>query len=1077
MRRKHLDFFFLVPVFTALSAFLFSGYNPAHGEGALARARWHNNQGVVYMDQHNYIRAAAEFSRSIEAAPDYAIGHANLGIAHFSLGQYDSAMVALQTALEHNPSLLQAHYTMGLIYHARGIDHEKGLVALQLMAEAAPEDPHVLYYLSQFKGRLGYGEEAIALLQKVIGMDPYNISAYFALANQYRRLDRLEQWRETLQTFNRFSQAGYTGIGSSYQGQGIYAEAIIDVRPAERIVAGAGVDPFFTDAGRTEEPPGNIRFAGAADWKNDGRTGLLVLADGLSCYSYDDQASSMSVGARPALPPGFVPAHLIAADFDNSGMADLLFSGEQLVRLVAEAPGEWDEAHFFGPPARSVYTADIDHDGDLDLLVSTDQGSLLWANDGQGGFADITGQAGLTAAHTARRVVFSDFDNNRAIDIFILGEDRLQIFSNNRDGTFSEVAASLGLGNEGRWVDIAIEDFDQDGYMDVCLLEADGVFTFYKNQHGNRFTARQTIHISLDQVRGLMPFDLDNNGALDLAVFGDGGIRLLRYRGEGFHLEDTILFEGEDIRHALTLDFDADGQTDLWADGRMLRNQTAGGRWLTIVPRGQGSNRDAIGAKIEVKTPDRLQKREVRNRSPLVFGLAGADTVEFVRVLWPSGVRQAELASPANERLPITEVDRKGTSCPIVYAWDGEKWRFVTDINGGAIVGYLTGPGEYNTPDPDEYIRLGPIAPKNGYYAIKVANHLEEVIFVDALELLAVDHLPGVEVFPNERLPAAPPFPDFDLYALRDLKPLQAARDHHGRDILPQLTHIDDDWYDGFALTDIHGYAETFSIVLDLGDLRDNPHPVLLAYGWVDYAHSTSNWAAAQRGWRLLPLSVEVPGEDGSWQLARADMGTPAGLPKHMVFDLTGIFPADDFRLRITTNRAVYWDQFLVGTRVETPRKIHRRSPDRAELSWRGYPEHTAIKGTFAFRYHYDRLHREAPWSTHRGAFTRYGPVEELVGTADSRFVIMGHGDEITAHFSADALPVLEPGLVRTFLLYSVGFGKDMDFHSAHSLTVEPLPFHGMSAYPYPATESYPQTPEHIEYLLESNTRHLKGYY
>ena len=88
-------------------------------------------------------------------------------------------------------------------------------------------------------------------------------------------------------------------------------------------------------------------------------------------------------------------------------------------------------------------------------------------------------------------------------------------------------------------------------------------------------------------------------------------------------------------------------------------------------------------------------------------------------------------------------------------------------------------------------------------------------------------------------------------------------------------------------------------------------------------------------------------------------------------------------------------------------------------------------------------------------------------------YAIMFHGDEITVEFAA--LPPPAPGLQRTFLLYADGFGKDMDFHSAHSLTVEPLPFHGMSTYPYPPTQTYPQDETHLSYLLDYNTRRIKG--
>ena len=413
----------------------------------------------------------------------------------------------------------------------------------------------------------------------------------------------------------------------------------------------------------------------------------------------------------------------------------------------------------------------------------------------------------------------------------------------------------------------------------------------------------------------------------------------------------------------------------------------------------------------------------------------------------------------------------------MVYAWDGQEFRFVSDILGGGIIGYLTAPGEYYTPDTDEYIRLGDIAPLDGRYTVQVANQLEEVIYLDAVHLVAADHPADVAVYPNERLLSAPPYPEFRLYPLSDIRSLAGAVDQWGQDILPRLQAIDDGWYDSFARERIHGYAADHSIILDLGDLDGIDHPVLLAYGWVDYAHSTSNWAASQQGLSLYPPRVEVPDENGNWITATLDMGCPAGLPKHMLFDLQSLFTGSDYRLRITTNTTVYWDQFQVASVAESRLTTRRLTPHRGDLHWRGYPEHTSINNTFAFRYHYDSLQVEAPWGTHAGAFTRLGDVTELLDEVDDRYVIMFHGDEITIEFAAADLPPVEPGKARTFLLYAEGFGKDMDFHSAHSQTVGPLPFHGMSSYPYAAGETYPQDSAHLDYLLEYNTRRVRGYY
>ena len=116
------------------------------------------------------------------------------------------------------------------------------------------------------------------------------------------------------------------------------------------------------------------------------------------------------------------------------------------------------------------------------------------------------------------------------------------------------------------------------------------------------------------------------------------------------------------------------------------------------------------------------------------------------------------------------ELNRKGTSCPILYAWDGNRFRFVTDFLGGGIIGYLTAPGEYYTPDHDEYVRIGELVPKEGRYVLQAANQLEEIIYLDAAALIAVDHPPGLEVHPERAAPVGAAVP-----GVRGLRPGRAA--------------------------------------------------------------------------------------------------------------------------------------------------------------------------------------------------------------------------------------------------------------------------------------------------------------
>jgi len=575
--------------------------------------------------------------------------------------------------------------------------------------------------------------------------------------------------------------------------------------------------------------------------------------------------------------------------------------------------------------------------------------------------------------------------------------------------------------------------------------------------------------------------DLDNDGDVDLLSYGAYGIAVAMWSGRFL---PPASVSASPTSHLVILDVDSDGRLDLVSPAATQWNRTPSGGSLVVDLAGLNSNPDGFGTRVEVTTATSRQVQEFRSGPgdppTLHFGI-GDEDVEFVRVLWPSGVRQTELDTTHSGRMSLTEVNRKGTSCPILYAWDGERFDFVSDFLGGGIIGYLVGPDEYYMPDTDEYLPLRRLAPTDaGNYVLQVGNQLEEVIYLDGTELVAVDHPQSTELHVGERLLSAPPYPQFRPYPLAATRQVQRVIDHDNLDVTQVLSAVDDIWYTGFDEAPIHGYAEPYSLRLELGDLTRWEHPVLLAHGWVDYAHSSSNWAAAEQGLVLQPPRLEARSGDGAWHEVTADMGVPAGLPKTMLYDLEGVFiPGEtNAQLRITTNTPVYWDQFRLGRVVAgAETRVHRRPFSTADLHWRGYPEHEAIHVTFAFRYDYDDVNPDGGWGTHGGGFTRYGAVAELVHDVDDRFVVMFHGDELTLEIAADSFPPIKPGWSRTFLFYADGFGKDMDHHSAHSLTVEPLPFHGMSRYPYGSQEEYPTTPEHVDYVLNYNTRWIKGYY
>jgi hypothetical protein len=201
-----------------------------------------------------------------------------------------------------------------------------------------------------------------------------------------------------------------------------------------------------------------------------------------------------------------------------------------------------------------------------------------------------------------------------------------------------------------------------------------------------------------------------------------------------------------------------------------------------------------------------------------------------------------------------------------------------------------------------------------------------------------------------------------------------------------------------------------------------------------------------------------------------ADVGIPVGRPQTLVVDLAGKWRRGQ-RLRLTTNMRIYWDQIRVAARGTIPPPGTWLGPARAELRERGFSAEVSSDGRPPFSYDYALVSGDSPWKVMPGRYSRPGGVDELVAVTDDLFVIARPGDEIAVSFDASALPPLPAGWRRTYLLYADGFSKEMDVNSASPDVLGPLPFHGMTRYPYGADESYPLTPERRAVIERYNTR------
>jgi hypothetical protein len=336
---------------------------------------------------------------------------------------------------------------------------------------------------------------------------------------------------------------------------------------------------------------------------------------------------------------------------------------------------------------------------------------------------------------------------------------------------------------------------------------------------------------------------------------------------------------------------------------------------------------------------------------------------------------------------------------------------------------------------------------------------------MDKFELVALAHPRETEVYPNEGL-TVPPQP-FKIYSTRDARPPAAAVDEHGRDVLSRIARLDREYPDDFQLQPIRGYAKDHELTLTLGGEVSSRTRLLLT-GWTDYAWSSDNLAASQSGKALTLPALQVKDKHGSWRTIIENVGIPVGRPQTVVVDLPGKFR----EVRIITNMRIYWDQILVDTSGGNfPVQMTRLDPAVADLRWRGFSLEHSPDGRQPLTYDYKKVSFTSPWKVMTGRYTREGDVRELLLASDDMFVISRPGDELILSFAAAKLPPLPKGWKRTFLLYADGFSKEMDINSASPDQVGPLPFHGMSKYPYSWPERYPLTEKRRRYLETYNTR------
>lgn len=1077
-----------------------------------------NSVGVAYMGQQKFGEAQKQFEAALAANKKYVLAKLNLGVALHAQQKAEESRIALLEATEKLPNDPYGWYNLGLTLKDLN-EPEKAIAAFEKVTKIVPNEPDAYYQIGYLYAQLQKFDEAIAAYQKAIDLSELHASAQFGIARAYQRKGDADAAKRHLQRFQTImsSKVG-TPFSAAYGEQGKfsmaeYAANAVPTAPTAIPVKFAGQP--LTANGAAIGPSTGACFL---DFDGDGKPDLFLASavDSGTSRLLKNLGDGKFADATEAAGLKIAGSGLgcAAGDFDNDGKTDLAVCYADGVRLFRNAgDGKFVDVTQTAGIKREkgcvgLTFVDYDHDGDLDLYVTNDPGSSdgnkLWRNNNNGTFTDVSGETRLGAEATGAGLVTSDFNNDRAIDFVLAGGTAGElVLLNPREGAFKPLFdidfTKMGL---PAGVGVVSFDFNKDGFMDLAFTHtgAPGI-SLWRNVDGKHLERVALPDFGWKKAWGIAAIDYDNDGWLDLVAVGEGAngdeVRLLRNLGAG-KFADVTKDVGLDAvkltepRAIVAADLRGNGATDLVitqtsdAPVVLLNEGATANNWIELDLKALNDNKSAIGTKVEVFAGPLVQKWEVAGASgylgqnaPLLHvGLGNQKEADVVRLLWPTGVPQDEIKLAGKKTHTVSELDRRGSSCPILFAWNGKEYEFIADMIGPGVVGHWIAPGERDVPDPTEYLKVPgrSLKEREGKLSLRFMEPMEETVYLDQVKLLAIDHPATYDVFPNERFVSNPPFPEFRVVASRNSRPPAGAWDDKGNDVLKLLSTADRKYVTDFEGLPFTGFAKLHWVELDLGKW-DAAKPLrLIIDGYTDYFTATSMYAADQAGVKVIAPYVEAQDAGGNWKQVVEDMGFPAGLERTMVADLTGKLPAGTKRIRIVTNLKIYWDAIRIDqTGDARDARVQEVPLAKASLAFLGYPKEIRLTPASDTTYSFSKRSMTGPYARAAGNYTRYGDVKNLLRNVDDKFVIFSSGEGVKLDFDPSGLKPLPEGWVRDYFFFADGFEKDMDFYAANAFTVEPLPKHGMKPYPYAQGEEFPEDAEHQKYQLEYNTRQRSG--
>lgn len=1043
-----------------------------------------HNKAVALMGAFDYQQAAQSFTELLGIHPAWDFARVNLAIATLNRqqpGDEEQALSLAASVLDRSPDNKRALYISGILNFNQG-NIEQATRYFARVNALDPEDAYAAYYHAQCLFQLEQHQPALKLFQSAISLDGYLRSAYYGAFQAYQRLGDREQALHMLTEYQRLEQNPRSRLAEiKYTRMGPYAA----VMPVQRVASN-------NDSVQKKLPPGSLFAKGQQIQSlSEGMTSrarAIVLQDQRQhwLFVFDGQhLAVMDINTKAWFEPSSLPflntdqvTSISLGDIDNDGLTDLFLGRDGQDQLWLQSEQSWEQHDALAETkidasTRSAKTIDslmldADHDGDLDLLVATDSRVLLLNNNGDLSFRELVDeQMPDWQSLMVTQLLAWDVDQDRDLDLMAVSTNSFSVQLNDRLWRYEPSGSLSGLQAESIQ-SVLIQDVDVDGIPEFFGVTEQGqIQTWRISSPTQRFELIEKFSTGIANVKQAWLRDFDGNGQPELLISSESNYAVISLTGE-------VIYSGENSQHApgygVLAVIESNDNINQGPE-LVLLNEGA----MAILPAGKGrypfvqlsfagqedpgqsmrSNMSGIGTEYILRSADlwsagMLMRQHTGPGSglgPVSIGLAGRSVADYVEIDWSDGVFQTESALSVDQHYHITETQRQLASCPVVFVHDGQRYQFVTDILGVGGIGFNTGNGVYSDPRPWERIVLPNelLDTDSSTIKVKITEPMEEIAYIDQVELWAVDVPPGYQMALNERLAIQGIAPDGlpKLYKQLHL-PINAIRvdaDGDSTNVLAEVVQTDLQAVDvGQLHRNLKGLLSEELIIefeFDIGSTQMKS-PALLIDGWVEYGYSQTSFAAWQSGETYDALSLDAQTPDGQWHSVVQSFGYPAGMPRASMLPLD-FFTADITALRLRTNQQIYLDRVaLVDLDQQAQYELQTVSVTSAKMITQGFPRRNDGD---QFQPSYDDSVRAPFWDTRypTGYYTRLGEMTELVIERDNALAIIGPGDALELTFEAPTEPP-KPGWYRYWVLSTDGWAKDMDLYTLSGETVGPLP-------------------------------------